>query len=169
MRRIVGLMFLVGALSSCGQQLASNVTHVGSATHAERGVTVDIEIMVEEDGSASAMATFTPDNTAWHLYDTTMSANGVDGFGRPTRLDVIAGASSTGETTADQKAYDLPIEPLGITVPVYPDGPVTLTTPFVSTDGSVDVSLTYMSCGSDGGCTVPVFNRTVQITLTQAD
>lgn len=166
MRSLLRALFLLGVLSACAP---TPVAQSGTATHTERGVTVDIEVVVDNDGSALATARFTPDTQDWHLYDTSMALDGVEGFGRPTRLDITSGALSMGPTTADREPYDLAIGPLGITVPVYPDGPVTLTTPFVSTDSSVDVALTYMSCGSDGGCTVPVTNRTVQITLTQAD
>ena len=126
-------------------------------------VEVELSLVLHADGSAELAGTFTPE-PGWHLYSTDLSMDGVDGLGRPTRMHVVSGALAT-TPAASVEAYDLAIPALDTSVPVYPDGPVTLTSDLELSDGVVEVDVTYMACAADGGCRIPVVGHRVGIAL----
>lgn len=106
--------------------------------------------------------TFTPVDKGYHLYGKDLPEEGLDGTGRPTRLDVTAGATQTGATMADKEPHDLKV--FDQTLPVYPEGPVTLYRLARAAAGTkLTLSLTYMSCSNEL-CNAPVEKSPMEIT-----
>ena len=58
----------------------------------ESFVKVAVSLEADSVGQPVIRATFTPTEQGLHLYSKDMPEEGVNGLGRPTRLDVIAGA-----------------------------------------------------------------------------
>src|ERR1051325_1591249 len=58
----------------------------------ENFVQVAVSLETDSGGQPVIRATFTPTEQGLHLYGKDMPEQGVQGFGRPTRLDVIGGA-----------------------------------------------------------------------------
>lgn len=148
-------------LSACG---ASPQPEVTAVSFEKNFVQVELSLTVAADGTARLTGTFLPE-PGWHLYSTDLAMTGVDGLGRPTRMDVVGGALATGAPQVSVEAYELPIPALDTSVPVYPDGPVTLTSDIELSDGTVEVDVTYMACAADGGCRIPVVGHRVGIAL----
>lgn len=97
---------------------------------------------------------FTPVEAGYHLYSKDMPMEGIDGTGRPTRLDVTGGASQVGTVISDREPHDF--KQFDQTLPVYPEGPVTLYRLARAKAGAaLSLSLTYMSCSSEL-CNAPV-------------
>ena len=98
---------------------------------------------------------------------------GIDGIGRPTRLEIVAGdLAPVGDVKADVTAVSHTIPNFDEPFSLYPDGPVTLTLPVTLPQDApelraVEISLTYMVCSSDGGCKPPVTDHRVNITLPE--
>lgn len=104
---------------------------------------------------------FTPSEKGYHLYSKDMPEQGIDGTGRPTRLDVTAGATQTGATMADKEPHDLKV--FDQTLPVYPEGAVTLYRLARAAAGAkLSLSLTYMSCSNEL-CNAPVEKSPMEI------
>jgi len=119
-----------------------------------------------EDGGATLAATFAPtDNTA-HLYSKDLPRNGVDGLGRPIRVEAEQTSSiQLGEPTADRPVQNDFIAALNVNVPVYPAGPVTLRFPARrSGRGPAVFRVSYMACG-ERGCLAPVTGRVLTVAL----
>src|SRR6476660_6305296 len=57
-------------------------------TFSKNSVTVVVKLQRAADGQVSLAATFTPDETGFHLYSKDMPRNGVGGLGRPTLLEL---------------------------------------------------------------------------------
>ena len=77
----------------------------------------------------------------------TLPPGGINGVGRPTRLDIVSGLTAVGELTADATTSDLKTEGIPEVLPVYPDRPVTLRLPVrVAGDGNAQVRMSYMAC-----------------------
>src|SRR2546426_3599609 len=58
----------------------------------ENFVKVTVSLEADSAGQPVIRATFTPTDQGLHLYGKDMPEEGVRGFGRPTRLDIIGGA-----------------------------------------------------------------------------
>ncbi|MDC0936846.1 protein-disulfide reductase DsbD family protein, partial [Pirellulales bacterium] len=98
----------------------------------------------------------------YHLYGSDLPRDGVSGIGRPTLLEVgnSASYSSAASAVTDKAAKTHVDETLGISLSLFPDGPVTLYLPihFGSAPQepvTIPVKLTYMAC-SDQRCHMPV-------------
>ena len=152
---VLGISLLGSACGGDGPQL------VASGVHTENGVSVDVEVSLDADGVGLVEATYTPE-PGWHLYSVDLADDGVDGIGRPTRLDVV-GASAPEPLAVSVEPYLLRVDALDITVPVYPDGPVTLTMAVADADGPLEVAVSYMACSDDGGCKIPVLERGIDL------
>jgi hypothetical protein len=139
------------------------------AEFTENGVTVVISL--DRAGVAYTLnATYTPKDPTFHLYSKDMPLTGIDGVGRPTRMDIVGGngVEPAGEIVASadviedrQPGFDQPFL-------VYPDGPVTLSQPVTIANpkaASAVLSITYMSCSSQGLCLPPVEARAVEIKI----
>ena len=137
----------------------------------DSGVKVTFFLAKGENGKHWLQATFSPLKIGYHVYSKDLPADGIDGIGRPTLLELSESAaiSDVGELTADKKIHNLasPLNADGF--PVYPDGPVTLSLPFTmkpDTNGTVDViaKITYMAC-TKTSCNPPVEGKVVKLTL----
>jgi hypothetical protein len=132
----------------------------------ESGVQVDLSVEPRSDATCVLAARFTPLLEHYHVYSKDLPPDGVDGVGRPTRLDIISGLTAVGDLTADATTSDLKTEGIPQVLPVYPDGPVTLRLPVSGAgDGSAQVRISYMAC-STINC-LPPAARTLDIKLGQ--
>ena len=133
---------------------------------AENGVQVDLALEQHRDAPCVLAARFTPLLARYHVYSKDLPPDGVNGVGRPTRLDIVSGLTAVGELTADATTSDLKTEGIPEVLPVYPDGPVTLRLPVrVAGDGNAQVKVSYMAC-STANC-LPPAAKTLDIKLSQ--
>jgi len=133
---------------------------------AESGV--EVKLSLEQNGLAPCVlaAQYTPLMEHFHLYDKDLSPNGIQGQGRPTRLDIVNGLVATGNLTADVATTDFTTMGSDVVLPVYPDGPVTLRLPIsVAGDGNAQVKVSYMAC-SGASCLLATA-KTLGINLNQ--
>jgi hypothetical protein len=121
-------------------------------------------LTVEPDGTGHVRATFSPQKPGYHLYSIDLPPGGVNGLGIPTAVSVRGDLRVTGSPTADMPVSSLRIEELDVDLPVYPDGPVTVTVPVRrSGDGRAEVVVTYGAC-SLTICLPPVRDRLITLT-----
>lgn len=149
------------SLTACGQGPAPRrpapVTEFN-----ENGVTVRLSVTDWESAAGTLVTTFTPDDAGFHLYSTALPAQGVDGVGRPTQVRPVGAVATAGEMTVDKPVKTIRVPGVRSAVPVYPDGPVTVTLPIRATAaGEAKVLIGYASCSSTEGCTIPVADRAV--------
>lgn len=133
------------------------------ASFTENGVRVTL--MFEGDG-AWLRATFAPTDSTAHLYSKDLPKGGVEGLGRPIRIDADQSSSvQLGEPTADRTVQTDFIAALHVSVPIYPAGPVTLRFPVKRHGrGPAVFRVSYMACG-ERGCLAPVTNRVLTVAL----
>lgn len=106
---------------------------------------------------------YVPAEAGFHLYSKDMPMEGIDGTGRPTRLEVLEGASQTGTVLSDREPHDL--KQFDQVLPVYPEGPVTLYRLVrAPTGATVTAEITYMSCSAET-CNAPVERHPMQIAI----
>ena len=156
-RTTVPAALLCVLAAGCGHAAAAPSRTHASFTAGGVRVTVTLERQAAHTVAVTAM--LSPRQKGFHVYSLTLPDQGVDGLGIPTRLAVGAPLTAEGEVTASAHPYGLRPAGLGVTLPVYPDGPVTLrlTTRVTSAaPGTVQVRLTYGACSTTGGCLVPV-------------
>jgi hypothetical protein len=134
-------------------------------------VAVSVRLARAADGSFLLSATFTPPE-GYHLYSKDIPPAGVRGQGRPTRLDLPAGAKmqAAGTLTESVGANVPGYVPDG--APIYPPGPVTLTLPVSLPEQAGwledQISLTYMAC-TEYRCTAPTVGKLVQVNIPGAE
>ncbi|MFD0528095.1 hypothetical protein ACFQ1I_14870 [Kitasatospora arboriphila] len=109
---------------------------------------------------------FTPTAAYYHLYSLDLPPGGVDGIGRPVSLKLRGGLEQTARPTTGAAVHDLQL-PGGLPpVPVYPDGPVTVTLPVHRTaEGPATVLVGYAACSETKGCLFPVDAHPVEATV----
>jgi hypothetical protein len=169
-----GLLLLWMVLSlACSQTGAGDentgVSSVKLAEMTKNGVSVTINLETDGQGDSALLATFSPLEEDTHLYSMDLPMEGVDGLGRPTRLELAPGvqmqaSGSLEESTAAQSveiSLDLPI------LPVYPAGLVTMRLPvsLPEEEGGTfadQVLVTSMAC-SVRGCLRPVMGEAIDI------
>ena len=123
---------------------------------------VEVDLHLERtDSSVTVVADFRPLAGDLHLYGLDLPADGIDGAGRPTRVDVVdAGWRAVGPSQPSVQAEDVVLAGFDEPFPIYPDGPVTLRQAVESIgdldDGRIDVTITFMACSSAGLCYLPV-------------
>jgi hypothetical protein len=130
-----------------------------------------VEVDIHLEGSAASrtvVATFRPLEDGLHLYGTALAMEGIDGAGRPTRVDVAdAGWRAVGPAQASELTEDVTLAGFDEPFPIYPDGPITLRQAVESTgdldDGRIDLSITFMACSSAGVCFAPVERHAVSL------
>ncbi len=107
---------------------------------------------------------FTPEEAGYHLYSKDLPKEGIQETGRPTLIEIANGASQSGVLLADQSPHDF--TQYGVTIPVYPEGPVTLYRLARPKGGATSLSaaLTYMSCSTEL-CNLPVEGEIVEVPL----
>ncbi|MGW1122187.1 hypothetical protein ACWD5B_34605 [Streptomyces tanashiensis] len=155
---------LAGAsLAACGQESAAR--HPAAVTEFnENGVTVRLSVADWKSSAGTLVATFTPDDAGFHLYSTALPAQGVEGVGRPTEVRPVGSVATAGEMTVDKPVKTIKVAGVRSAVPVYPDGPVTVTLPIRATaPGEAEVLIGYASCSATEGCTIPVADRAVAV------
>ncbi len=123
-----------------------------------------VKVTVVVSGS-TVSATYRPLRPGFHLYSINLPVGGVDGLGTPTRLGVRGGLRATRPPTSDMPGQLLKLPRLGVILPVYPDGPVTITLPVTHTESSsAQVVVSYGAC-STSTCLVPVTDLVIPIQL----
>ncbi len=136
---------------------------------AEHDVAVEIALERSQAGTTWLVGTYTPSRATLHLYGKDLPKSGINGVARPTLLELVSSASirPAGPLVADQPTIELQVAALGLTFPVYPEGPVTLRLPVALTakDGATAVlSVTYMAC-SDRTCLAPVIDKRITVRI----
>ncbi|MFE3628439.1 hypothetical protein [Streptomyces goshikiensis] len=168
-------LFATAGLTSCSaakaDQSAPAVTRF-----TQNGVTVTLAVAGWKDAKGSLKATFTPTEAGYHLYSTDLPAEGVEGVGRPTSVTVAGGLSADGPASADAEVQRINLPGVESKVPVYPDGPVTLTLPVRAegegegeggaSAGTAKVLVSFASCNAEEGCNIPVLDRPVILSVT---
>ncbi|MEU5982559.1 hypothetical protein [Streptomyces sp. NPDC047434] len=156
------------SLTGCGQEARAQRPAAVTEFN-ENGVTVRLSVSDWKASAGTLVATFTPDDAGFHLYSTALPADGIDGVGRPTELRTSGTVAAAGEPTVDAPVRTIEVPGVRGAVPVYPDGPVTVTLPIRATaPGRANVLVGYASCSSTEGCTIPVADRAVPL-LTSED
>jgi hypothetical protein len=101
----------------------------------------------------------------------TLPTDGINGEGRPTRVEILAGSKikMTGDVIESAYPEVAAIGPLSLLV--YPAGPVTLSLPVALPPGnkwiSEQVSITYEAC-SKLSCMRPVIGKLVPLRVPSA-
>ncbi|GAA2778112.1 protein-disulfide reductase DsbD domain-containing protein [Streptomyces showdoensis] len=159
--RAAAALLAATALTACGQQAESQPPGAATEFH-ENGVTVRLSVAGWTSSTGTLVATFTPDDAGFHLYSTALPAQGIEGVGRPTAVRPAGSLATAGAMTVDKPVKTIKVPGVRSAVPVYPDGPVTVTLPIRATaPGEAKVLIGYASCSSTEGCTIPVADRAV--------
>ncbi len=173
--RLGFLIIIFYVLVSCG--LTSPLPQVKSYelhTFSEHSVEVAINLVIDETNQSTLVATYAPIDPTLHLYGKDMPMTGIDGAGRPTRLELVAGpVESGGELKANVRPTDRYFKGFEQPFPLYPDGPVTLKLPIkllaINAEAyKLHLSVTYMACSDDGGCKPPVTDKQIAVVLPEA-
>jgi hypothetical protein len=134
-------------------------------------VRVELSSAWTDDGRLVVRGVFTPDDAGYHLYSHEMPMEGVHGLGRPTRLELADPEpfAEVGELVCDRRPLQKLDKNLNVTLPIYPDSPVTLYLPLRLKEAptaplQVPLQITYMSC-SDMQCFSPVQQALEQLTV----
>lgn len=135
----------------------------------EQGVTVTVAMVNRSGASATLAVTFTPDRPGFHLYSADLPADGVDGVGRPLTVATSGALRAAGRPTTNVPAHMLALQGADMSVPVYPDGPVTADLPVTITGpGAADLSVGYAAC-SDTECLPPVNGHRIGLQVSGDD
>ncbi|WP_377273440.1 hypothetical protein [Peterkaempfera sp. SMS 1(5)a] len=149
-------------LSGCGADRPPQPT----ANFDANGVGITV-VLKEQSGSDEMMdVTFTPQRSLFHLYSIDLPEGGVDGLGVPTTVTVRGALQATGAPSANVPVRELRFDALDVSLPVYPDGPVTVSVPVRRTGSSRDaaVVVSYGAC-SRTQCLPPVTDHTIPLRL----
>ena len=156
----VGVAFLAGG---CARYGASPPSADPSGRLNDGGVSVVAVLIAGPAGTGRVQVTFSPRKPGYHLYSIDLPPDGVNGLGIATIVSVRGGLRLAGSPTADKPVSTLEIEELHVDLPVYPDGPVTVTVPVRRTgDGRAQVIVTYAACSATT-CLPPVRNRLITL------
>ncbi len=135
------------------------------------GVAVTVRWAAGSADGAALRVTFTPDRPGYHLYSTDLPDHGVDGVGRPTRVELGPGLSARGPARSDVHASPLSVPGVSAPLPVYPPGPVVLTQPVTLTPAAgrpsgrpIRTWVTFAAC-SRTSCLPPVVHRELDLVL----
>jgi hypothetical protein len=161
---LAAALLLLAAVSGCSSSAAGSTT-LATATRTQAGVTVRVSLVDQGSAGWRLKVLFVPPSPGFHLYSLSLPDSGVQGLGIPTRLGVRGALTAAGAVTADQPVQQLDISVLGVTLPVYPDGPVTLALPVRRTGGSTaQVVVSYGACSS-GTCLAPVIDEVIPVSV----
>ncbi|MFD9727690.1 hypothetical protein [Streptomyces sp. NPDC059072] len=165
--RIAAALIPLAALVACGGQSAKAGGGAAPTTRfTENGVTVTLTVSDWHAPNGTLTAVFTPEGKGFHLYSTDLPAAGIEGVGRPTAVDVTGVLRADGKLTASADVRTINVPGVEAPVPVYPDGPVTTKLPIrADGNGEATVLLGYASCSSKEGCTIPVSDRPVHLSV----
>ncbi|KMO94353.1 hypothetical protein [Streptomyces roseus] len=173
--RVSAVLLCSAALAACGGHRAGEAGDARPAaattSFTEQGVTVTLTVSGWHGSTGTLSAVFTPERKGFHLYSTDLPADGVEGVGRPTAMTVSGAVRADGRPAASADVRSITVPGVEAPVPVYPDGPVTLTLPVRAHgngngDGAATVLLGYASCSTQDGCTIPVSGHPVHLNVT---
>lgn len=169
------LLICLITLISCSPQPSSSVTVSPLGGLTKNGVDVQLNLEQNQDGQTVIAATYRPLEPLFHVYSKDLPPTGIDGIGRPTRLEIVSGPlEAIGELQADVPPLQKQFAGFDTPFPIYPDGPVTLRLPVnlhevTPTDNIAEFSVSYVACSSKGVCLLPVFSQSISVTLPSAD
>lgn len=147
----VGL-FAAASVAGCS---AGSPRLAGSLREAEVVVIAAVE-------DAAAVVTFTPARPDLHLYAMELAAERTAGLGVATKVTVGGSLAPTAAPSADQPVRELRLAALGVTVPVYPEGPVTVRVPVRRGEGAASLTVSYAACSATE-CFAPVQDREIPL------
>jgi hypothetical protein len=157
--RAVAAAVVFGLLTGCA---AGSARPVRGRFHGN-GVSVAVWESAASDGGPQLTAEFRPDEPGFHLYSVDLPPEGVDGIGVATSLDVRGGLRAVGALSVSAPVRSLAVEGVRRPLPVYPDGPVTLTVPVTGMgDGPAEVTVSYAAC-SESSCLPPVVGQPITL------
>jgi hypothetical protein len=151
------------ALGGAAALLIAGCAHAQARPATTRFTESGVEVTIAMTGS-TVTATYRPIRPGFHVYSIGLPPGGVAGLGVPTRLTVRAGLTATGRATADQAVRMLDLPTLHVKLPVYPDGPVTVSLPVRRSGRTADVVVSYGACSSST-CLAPVTDHVSRIAL----
>ncbi|MDI2129442.1 protein-disulfide reductase DsbD family protein [Yinghuangia seranimata] len=129
-------------------------------------MTVTIGLKDRAATHATLVATLTPDRAGFHLYSVDLPAGGIQGVGRPVSVTTRGALTAAGPLTAESAPTTLALEGTGLTLPVYPDGPVTVDLPVtVAEHGEATLLVGYAAC-SKSVCLPPVSGHPVSLSIS---
>ena len=109
------------------------------------------------------VARFRPVKEGFHLYSAHLPVGGIDGLGQRTSVEPAGALRAAGPLRISEPVHELRIRPLHVTLPVYPDGPVSARLAVRrSGAGAARVWVSYAAC-SDRVCYVPVRHHGVEL------
>lgn len=162
----IGLLVAVAVAGVAGCSSTPATTTLATATYTQASVTVKVSLSEQGSQSWQLKVLFVPPSPGFHLYSLGMPDGGVHGLGIPTRLSVRGALTAAGTATADQPTLQFDVAALGVKLPVYPDGPVTLTLPVSRVDGpTAQVVVSYGACSS-ATCLAPVIDEAIPLTVS---
>lgn len=162
---------LAAAASGCGSSGARPSPPASSPARAagiagelaDGGVAVSASMVPGPGETSDVRVRFAPRRPGFHLYSVNLPSGGVGGLGTPTIVTVGGGLRQTGKAVADRPVRTLRITELKVSLPVYPDGPVTVTVPVRRAGpGRPSVTVTYGAC-STATCLPPVHGRAIPL------
>jgi hypothetical protein len=162
-RHTLAAASLLLAVAGCSSTPATTVLATAAQTQAR--VTVRVSLIDQGSMGWQLEVLFVPPSPGFHLYSLSLPDGGVEGLGIPTRLSVRGALVATGAVTAGEPTQLLDIAALGVKLPVYPDGPVTLVLPVRHTDGlTAHVVVSYGACSS-ATCLAPVIDEAIPLSV----
>ncbi len=169
------ILLLALALASCqGSGEAVHLDGLKDIANLEEftknGVRVQFLLQEDVDEKQYITAQFSPLEPGYYLYGAELPEEGIKGLGVPTGFKVLEsdGVKSKGQAFADRESQNIDVEFLGIQLPVYEVGPVTLRMPIeVEAEGArLEVQVSYMACRKeDGICLPPVRKKKQTLTI----
>ena len=140
------------------------------ASFKKNSVRVTVSLHHDDFGQDVLTATFTPPD-GYHLYSKDIPARGINGQGRPTRLELSADSQAEALGELNESVGPQALGYGGEGLLVYPAGPVTLSLPIQLPDGrrwfKDEVKISFMAC-TNNQCTPPV-EKLLGIRLPGAD
>lgn len=154
----VAVLLIGAALAIGGFEAAGDRPTRVTVSVVKNGVEVSAVVSADR-----VSVTYRPQRPGFHLYSIALPVGGVDGLGVPTRLAVRGGLRPVGPPASDQPIRMLKPQGLDVLLPVYPDGPVTITLPVARTaPASAQIVVSYGAC-SINTCLVPVADLAIPV------
>lgn len=150
---------------------ATFVERARLADFAAYGVRVVLFLDADSRGQPLLRGTFTPTNQEFHIYSKDLDPKTVGGVGMPTRLELLPNSSvkPAGELFADVAPLKHQVKALGLTLDIYPEGPVNLRLPIqfvgVATNIPAQVAVSYMACNTTGACLRAVKRQVLDVQI----
>lgn len=143
--------------------LPTRIEYSGHLSDGGVSVSVNATLGFDPDSAGHVRVTFAPARPGYHLYSIHLPPGGVQGLGTPTSVTAGGTLRATGQARANESVRNLRLPELGVTLPVYPDGPVTVTLPVRRTgSGRPAITVTYGAC-STATCLPPVRERVIPL------